>query len=547
MDRRIGCVPAWLLLLASVASPAASRPRAEPYVYAHRAVTTQVTAAQAAFDRGLTLVYAYQPDEAEQAFRQAARLDPGCAMAFWGVALALGPNINVEPTAKNTTAAAKAIRHARRLAAQRATPAERDYIEALAARYSDAAEPDFDALALAYRDRMHALVARYPNDPDAAALFAEAIMDLRPWRLWTPAGEPVAGTPELLAVLESGLLAHPDHPGLLHFYIHAVEGSREPGRALAGARRLAALPVEPAAAHLVHMPAHTFLRVGDWQAAIDANEHAVHHAMGFRRSTDPDVEHVCSHCLHFLAYAYGMQGNAADARRVANEARELDGEPWELIATLSRFGAWQELLDVAEPAAAPAADGSDPHLVRALWHYGRGLAGLGTGAADRAAAELELLRAEVALMPPAPTFSDQPDLAHVLDKLAAAEEATMAAIAERVLAARLAVATGRPADAVALLREAVAIQSGAEYTEPPPWYYPVRETLALVLYREGATAEAEAVLRECLTLTPNDPRALMALRQVLDETGRQTAARALDAEIAAARRHADRPLAWDPF
>jgi tetratricopeptide (TPR) repeat protein len=547
MDRRIGNAPAWLLLLASVASPAAPRPPAEPYVYSHRAVTTEVSAAQAAFDRGLTLVYAYQPEEAEQAFRQAARLDPGCAMAFWGVALALGPNINVEPTAKNTADAAKAIRRARTLAARRATPAERDYIEALAARYSAAAEPDFDALALAYRDRMRALVAHYPDDPDAAALLAEAIMDLRPWRLWTPAGEPAAGTPELVAVLESGLLAHPDHLGLMHFYIHAVEGSREPGRALTGARRLAALPVEPAAAHLVHMPAHTFLRVGDWQAAVDANEHAVHHAMGFRRSTDPDVEHACSHCLHFLAYAYGMQGNAADARRVASEARELDGEPWQLIAVLSRFGAWQELLDVAEPVAGSASDGSDPHLVRALWHYGRGLAELGTGDEDRARAELELLRAEVALMPPAPAFSDRPDLAHVLDNLAAAEEATMAAIAERVLAARLAAAAGRAADGVTLLREAVAIQDGAEYSEPPPWYYPLRETLAFVLYREGATAEAEALLRECLTLTPHDPRALLALRQLLDETGRQTEARSLDAELAAARRRADRPLAWDPF
>lgn len=547
MDHRIGLAGTGLLLLASVASIAAGRPAAEPYVYTHRMVSTPVAAAQAAFDRGLTLVYAYQPEEAEQAFRQAARLDPSCAMAFWGVALALGPNINVAPTAKHTADAAKAIRHARVLAAKRATPAERDYIEALAARYSADSDPDFDALALAYRDRMRELARRYPDDPDAAALFAEAIMDLHPWRLWTPAGAPVPGTPELVAVIEAGLKAHPEHLGLLHYYIHAVEASREPGRALAGARRLAALPVEPAAAHLVHMPAHTFLRVGDWQAAVDANEHAVHHAVGFRQSKDPDVEHACSHCLRFLAYAYGMQGNAAGARRAADAARGLDGEPWELIAALARFGEWQALLEIAEPATESPADGSDPHLVRALWHYGRGLAELGTGHADRAQAELDRLRAEAALMPPAPQFSDRPDVAHVLDKLEAAEEATMAALAERILAARLAGAAGRSADAVALLTEAVAIQDGAEYSEPPPWYYPVRETLAFVLYRSGATADAEAALRKCLALTPHDPRALLALRQVLDDTGRHADARSLDAEIAAAGLHADRPLVWDPF
>ena len=547
MVRRTGQSCAWLLLLASAAAPADPRPPAEPYVYAHHPVSTRVAAAQAAFDRGLTLVYAYQPEEAEQAFRQAARLDPSCAMAFWGIALALGPNINVEPTAKHTTEAAKAIRHARALASARATPVERDYIEALAARYSGAADPDFDALALAYRDRMRALVAHYPGDPDAAALFAEAIMDLHPWRLWTPAGEPVAGTAELVAVIEAGLRAHPDHLGLLHYYIHAVEGSREPGRALAGARRLAALPVEPAAAHLVHMPAHTFLRVGDWQAAIDANEHAVHHAVGFRRSKDPDVEHACSHCLHFLGYAYGMQGNAAGARRAADAARELDGEPWLLIATLARFGEWPALLEIAEPPAEAPADGSNPHCVRALWHYGRGLAELGTGHPERAAAELDRLRAEVALMPPPPRFSDQPDVAHVLDKLDAAEQATQVALAERVLGARLALAAGRAAEAVALLRQAVAVQDGAEYSEPPPWYYPLRETLAFALYQSGASADAEAELRECLTRTPHDPRALLALRRVLDGAGRATEARSLDAEIAAAARHADRPLAWDPF
>jgi tetratricopeptide (TPR) repeat protein len=297
----------------------------------------------------------------------------------------------------------------------------------------------------------------------------------------------------------------------------------------------------------VHMPAHTFLRVGDWQAAVDANEHAVHHAVGFRQSKDPDVEHACSHCLHFLAYAYAMQGNEAGARRAAEQARGLDGQPWELIAVLARFGEWSELLAVPEPPAAVPADGSDPHLVRALWHYGRGLGELGSGRPEHARAELEQLRAEAAQLPPAPGFGDRPDVAHVIDKLEAAAQATQAAIAERVLAARVAAAAGRRAEAAALLRQAIAVQDGAEYAEPPPWYYPLRESLARVRYEDGTSAEAEALLRECLARVPHDPRALLALRQVLAGAGRGAEARALDAEIAAAGRRADRPLSWDPF
>jgi tetratricopeptide (TPR) repeat protein len=547
MTRLAGPIIAALLVATSAAAAAASRSAAEPYVYAHHAVSTPVAAAQAAFDRGLTLVYAYQREEAEQAFRQAARLDPGCAMAFWGVALALGANINEPPTVVRTADAAKAIRRARVLVARRGTAAERDYVEALAARYSGAAEPDFDALAIAYRDRMRELVRRYPADPDAAALFAEAIMDLHPWRLWTPTGEPREGTAELVAVIEAGLRAHPEHLGLLHFHIHAVEASREPGRALAGAHRLAGLPVEPAAAHLVHMPAHTFLRVGDWQAAVAANEHAVHHAVGFRQSKDPDVEHACSHCLHFLSYAYAMQGNEAGARQAAERARGLDSEPSELIAVLARFGAWPELLALPDPSAEQPVAATNRHFVSALWHWGRGLAELGTGHAERAVAELGALRAEATQVPPAPVFGDQPDVAHVIDKLSAAEDATVMALAERVLAARLAFAAGRSAEAVAALEDAVAIQDRAEYSEPPPWPVPLRETLAFVQFRSGATAAAERSLRECLGYTPHDPRALIGLRQVLEAMGRGAEARSLDAEIAAASRHADRPLVWDPF
>jgi tetratricopeptide (TPR) repeat protein len=537
-----------LTVVALAIAPLATlgRPAADPYTYSHHAVSTSIARAQSAFDRGLTLVYAYQPGEAEQSFRQAARLDPTLAMAWWGVALALGPDINTAPDPARTATAAAAIARARLLAARRATAAERDYIEALAARYSGEATPDFDALALRYRDRMRALWRSYPNDPDAAALFAEAIMDLHPWRLWTPDGAPVDGTVELVSVIESGLKAHPDHIGLMHLYIHALEASNEPGRALAAARRLAATPVEPAAAHLVHMPAHTFLRVGDWQAAVEANEHAVHHAMDFRLSKDPGIERACGHCLDFLTYAYAMQGNFAAARHAAQESQAIAGDPSNVIAVLARFRRFDELLALPEPPADPKPDARDPHVVRALWHYGRGLARLGTGDRDGAAAELAGVRSEAALAPPAPVFpSDRPDLAHAYGNLETAIGAAVLGIAEHLLAGRLALARGEADRAITEFRAAVEVQEHAQYTEPPLWLYPARETLAAALLRSGDAAEAELVLRECLKRTPHDPRAILGLQQALTAAGRRADAAGLAAELAAAQARADEPLSFE--
>jgi hypothetical protein len=237
------------------------------YTYVHHPVSTDSRMAQFFFDRGLTMFFAYQPEEAEVAFREAARLDPSLAMAWWGVGLAIGPNINEQPTPEKTAKAAEALARASLLAKSRATEAELDYVNALSARYTSAASPDFDELATRYRDGMRAVVKKYPSDADARALFAEAIMDLHPWRLWHASGGPEVGTEELVATLEQGLAAEPNHIGLLHFYIHAVEASSNPGRALEVAHRLSALPMEPAAAHLVHMPAHIYMRVGDWASA----------------------------------------------------------------------------------------------------------------------------------------------------------------------------------------------------------------------------------------------------------------------------------------
>ena len=537
-----------LLATSAVSCFAGARAPDSPYVYAHHGVSTAITSAQAAFDRGLTLIYAYQEEEAERAFRHAARLDPSLAMAWWGVAMALGPDINNAPEAKQTVKAAKAIGRARLLVARRGTPAERDYIEALAARYSDAATPDFDALAIAYRDRMRALTHQYPGDPDAAALFAEAIMDVHPWRLWTYDAQPAEGTTELVAVLEAGLREHPEHVGLEHFYIHAVEASNDPGRALTAARRLAATHFEAAAAHLVHMPAHTFLRVGDWAAAEQANEHAVHHALDFRVSLDPGAKNACGHCLDFLAYVYSMEGNYAGARRAADSLTVIRSNSTGLIQVLARFHRYEELLALPEPSPEKVPDAADPHVVRATWRYGRAVARLGTDDLDGAATEFELLKAEVALAPPKPEFAaERPDIAQVYDKLGAATDADVLDIEVLLVGAGLAAARSDAAAAIAGLRAAVEVQDRSQYSEPPPWLYPLRETLAAALMRSRASGEAVEVLRDCLRRVPHDPRATIGLQAALLATGRGAEARAFDSEIAAARARADSPLALEDY
>jgi hypothetical protein len=505
-----------------------------PYTYVHHPVSTSFPAAQFAFDRGLTMVFAYQPEEGERAFREAARLDPSLAMAWWGIALAVGPNINIQPEPRSTEVAAEAMARARILAQNRATAAEREYIDALSARYSSEPTPDFDKLATAYREAMGALVGRHPEDADAAALYAESIMDLRAWRLWSNDGQPAPGTQELVALLERSLRTAPQHIGLLHYYIHAVEASSDPGRALSVAQRLGALPMEPAAAHLVHMPSHIYLRVGDWRAAIGANEHSIHHALDYRLSNDPKQQRACGHCVDFLTYAYMMVGDEAHARSSAQDFEKLSGDPSNSMAVLWRFGAWDDLLAFPEPAAGlkPQSD-RNVHAVLGLWHYGRGLALTAQHRLDRADQELSALTTDAALLPPSPVFGDTPDVQHSLDKLSQAGDIDCLRIAAATLRARMAEARGQSTQEMELLREAVRIQDATPYGEPPSWPYPVRESLGSALLRQNAPAEAERTFRDGLRLSPHDPRLLLGLSEALRAQGDDAGAAAARAEFQA--------------
>jgi tetratricopeptide (TPR) repeat protein len=368
-------------------------------------------------------------------------------------------------------------------------------------------------------------------------------MDLHPWRLWNNDGSPAAGTPELVEVIERGLAAEPDHLGLLHFYIHAVEASDDAARALPIAYRLAALPMEPAAAHLVHMPAHIYMRVGDWQAAVEANQHATHNALNYRLSTDPKAQRACGHCADFLSYAYMMQANQAAARQSADNYFKLSDDPTNSMAVLVRFAQWPELLSFPEPSANLKSFAHHEHTLRGFWHFARGLAFVGTHHSDQAASELIALRSEMALGPTAARFDGPPDVQDVLDKISQTNEAFSLKIGAALLESRIAEARRQMPQAIALLREAVKLQDDMPYDEPPAWFYPVRESLGAVLLRAGSSAESASVFRESLRRVPNDPRALLGLSAALVAAGRASDAAVEQVRFEAASKHSDVKLA----
>jgi len=497
-----------------------------PYTYLHHPVSTDIPAAQQAFDRGLTLVIAYEQDEGERSFREAARLDPSLAMAWWGIALAEGPNINYPPELKSTGTAAAAIERARLLAAKRATAQEREYIEALSARYSSDEKPDYDKLAIAYREAMRSLVHAHPDDADATALYAEAIMDLHPWQLWSSDGKPGPDTTELVQVLEAGLKRNPGHIGLLHFYIHAVEASSDPGRALNAAHRLAMLPMEPAEHHLVHMPAHTYLRVGDWATTIEANEHSMHEGFDYMVADNPKADHVCGHYGAFITYAYMMVGNEPRARDSALNCKGVNNDPTRALSVLLRFHAWEDVLAFPAPSPDPNTYGKHAHAVSGFWHYSRGLAFAAQGRIDRADNELKALQADAALLPAVPDTHGALDLEHSNENLWTLTNRASMGVATAILSARLAQTRGQNEQATELLRTAVQAQDAMPYDEPPAWFYPVRESLGALQLKHGDAPDAEKTFREGLRLSPHDPRLLLGLSEAQSAAGH-----AADAEV----------------
>jgi len=502
----------------------------------HHPVTTRSAEAQRFFDQGLRYVYAFNHDEAIRSFKRAAELDPSLAMAHWGVAYALGPNINLDVDPEREKAAYDAVQAALALV-PKASPKERDYIEALALRYTSdphAGPETLRRLAENFSRAMGELSKKYPADLDAATLYAESMMNLRPWRLWNRDGSPAEGTTEIVSTLESVLKRNPNHVGAIHYYIHAVEASPDPGRALRYAPRLGRLM--PAAGHIVHMPAHIYQRTGDYDASVRSNEAAAAADRAYIKASGVQGIYPLmyySHNLHFLAVSYSFAGRYHEALRSARQLEAnvgphlkampmLEGFNTTSTLVLVRFRRWDEILKSPEP---PAELGG----TRTVWIWARGMALASTGKPEEAEAALKTFAAAEQALP-----------AEVMFGLNKASD--ILKIADRMLAARISVARGERGRAAELLKEAVATEDSLAYDEPPAWFLPAREALGAALLAEGRAAEAEAVFRQDLKQNPRSGRSLFGLAESLKAQGETRAAAAARRQFAAAWKGADTRL-----
>jgi len=513
--------------------PPAARPALGDHSYR---ITTSSADAQAAFDRGLTLAYGFSHEAAIEQFRKAAEIDPGCAMAYWGIALVNGPHINFPMVPPDKAKSAwEALTRARALA-PRAGAVEQELIAALAKRYAEKQPEDRAPLDQAYAAAMREVWKAHPRDADVATLFAESMMDLRPWDLFTKDGSPQPGTEEILATLETALSLDPLHPGANHLYSHAVEASPHPEKGKAAADRLRDLV--PGISHLVHMPSHIDARVGRWSQASQANAtamtadaayRAVHPRPGFYAM-------YMAHNDHFYAFAAMMQGQGAEALEAARAmVRAIPGEflrDYAEVAdgympfaseVLMRFGRWDDVLaEEAPPRNMPIAN--------ALWRYTRAVSLTALGRRGEADAEREELGRAVAAVPAAATFGNNP-------------ATLLLGIATRTLDGERAANTHDYAAAVRLLREAAAIEDGLRYNEPPDWIQPVRHTLGAVLLRAGRPADAEAVYREDLVRYPENGWSLWGLERALRLQKKDAEADAMKKRFDAVWSRADLTLA----
>jgi len=511
-----GPIAAALLLSVSALAQHAHAPlpaaATEPYPGLgdyHFAITTTSREAQSYFDQGIGLLYGFNHDEATRYFRRAAELDPQAAMPYWALALSIGPNYNDtavdEARARSTF---EAVQNAQQRLAT-ASPRERDYVAAIAIRYASP-DPKSDWLAFhrAYSDAMRAMVKKYPDDLDAATMFAESLMMLRPWQLWTLDGEPAPGTLELVDVLESVLKRNPNHPGANHFYIHAVEASRNLERAIPSAMRL--MTLSPAAGHLVHMPGHIFLQTGDYDLAAATNVKASEADRAFVERTGAVGMYPLmywTHNMHFISYARAQEGRYDEAKTaaldmVANvsagvaQMQPLEGFLLYPVMIDLRFHRWDTILAAQAPSTANA-------FTHAFWRYARAMAFAGQGKARDAAAEQKRFERERAVVPAASMYLLNNTAADILGLAAA------------MLDAQIAAARGDTEKSLAEWRRAAALDAKIAYDEPPAWFYPVSQSLGAELLRAGRPADAEKVFRDLLETRPRDGRLLYGLWQSL--------------------------------
>jgi len=495
-------------------------------------ISTKNAEAQKFFNQGLALIYAFNHEEAKRSFDRAAQLDPKMAMAYWGIALAVGPNYNeAEIDPSRLLAADMALEKAKELGAN-ATEKERLYIEALAKRFQ--LKTDLKKCAVEYKNALAEIHKKYPEDVDAAVLYADSLMNLTPWQLWTKDGKPTEFTNEIISVLESAIKRNPNHIGANYLYIHTVEASRNPERALPSAAKLGNLA--PAAGHLVHMPSHIYIRTGDYEAAAKANEQAAKVDLDYIKRTGVTGMYPAmyySHNLHFLVESYNRAGNYQRAVESAGRLAEnvsghikempmLEGFLPSVLFVQLRFSRWDEILKQPEPSP-------EMPITYALWHYARGVALAGKGQIAEAVKVRETL-AELAKKMPGETPFGLNTASSVLK------------IAEHSFDARLAEARGDRKQAVEHWRRAVAAHDTLNYDEPPGWYYPTRESLGAALLRAGNAAEAEKVFRRDLEENARNGRSLFGLAESLRKQGRDQEAQKVQREFEEAWKLADTKL-----
>ena len=501
-------------------------------------VTSKHPEVQRWFDQGLMLAYGFNHDAAERSFLKATELDPECAMCWWGAALVLGPHVNAGMDPADNADAWQRLQRARALA-PKTTAREQAFITALSARYAEQSPENRRALDEAYAEATRALVRQLPEDPDAAVLHAEAMMDLQPWDYYDAELRPKGHTADIVAVLESVMARNPDHAGALHLYVHAVEASAAPERGAAAADRLRTLI--PGSGHLVHMPAHIYARVGRWHDAVVANQRAVEADDAYLALCRGNTQGVyplgyVPHNHHFLWFAASMEGSGALARDTARKTAERTDLPDLMrqpgFAGLQhywmtpwfervRFGRWDEIVAGKNPA-------EDLPYVTAIWHYAQGMAAIRQSRLEDAERHLAALR-PIAADPKMDTLMvwDRYPLAHA------------AKIAERTVTAELASARGDHDAAIAALHQAVTIEDGIPYDEPPGWHAPVRHSLGAILLAAGRAGEAEQVYREELKRNPGNGWSLYGLARSLEAQQKTREAAEAEQRFTAAWRNAD--------
>jgi len=486
----------------------------------HHEITTASPEAQRYFDQGLTLSYAFNHAEAIRSFKQALAIDPDCAMCYWGVAFALGPNINAPITSEAATEAFEAIDQAKQRAGK-ASPKEQAYIDALSRRYVADPKADRPPLDAAYAAAMRVVTQMFPEDLDAMTLFAQSLMDTAPWNYWNADGSPREFTNDVIASLESVLKRKADHPGAIHLYIHAVEASPDPKRAEQYADRLPALV--PGAGHLVHMPAHIYLRTGRFNDASTANENAIKADAAYKAGNAVagnmtyDVGYI-PHNPHFFVVSASLEGRRADALRAADEVKgkmhaemlrdaSMGGMVQHFMLTplftRLRFGMWDEVL--AEPLPP-----QDLPYMQAIAQAARSIASAATGRLDDAEQQLEMAR----------RAKDDASL-KTLYVSSVNVGSAVASIAYEVAAGELRARLKRAGEAARHFAAAAAMEDRLTYMEPPDWPIPVRQLQGAALLSLGRAAEAEKAYREDLKRFPDNGWSLSGLRESRIKQGRE--------------------------